>query len=62
MNRYPSVGEIVEVTRYIDKDLEDDKVGKVVRRNGEYIYVQLALSGVEIECYINELKAFKVNT
>ena len=62
MERLPSVGETVRVTSMMPKDLEDDRVGVVYAVDGEYIYVRLAISGVEIERYRNELEIFKVKT
>jgi len=56
MNRYPKVGEEVEVILYQGKDLEHDRIGVVQRRNGEYIYIKLNKTGVEVECYPCELK------
>ena len=62
MERLPSVGETVRVTSMMPKDLENDRVGVVYAVDGEYIYVRLAISGVEIERYRNELEIFKVKT
>lgn len=55
MNRFPKIGEPVEVRAFIGKEFENDKIGTVVRRNGEYIYVKLNKSGIEFELYTCEL-------
>lgn len=46
----------VEVLNDIGKDFKDDKVGTVYHRDGDYIYVRLTKSGVEVECYPCELR------
>jgi hypothetical protein len=56
MNRYPNVEETVKVNRYLGEELNDDRIGKVLTRDGEYIIVELAKSKVEIECYMYELE------
>ncbi len=56
MNRFPKVDEEVEVIPYQGKDLEHDRIGTVIRRNGEYIYIKLHKTGVVVECYSCELK------
>ncbi len=59
MNRFPIIGEVVEVLAYQGKDLEHDRIGTVYHRNGEYIYIRLHKTGVEVECYTCELKERK---
>ena len=56
MNRYPNIDETVKVLRYIDSQLNDDKIGKVLSRDGEYITVELDKSKVQVECYMYELE------
>jgi len=56
MNRYPNINETVKVIRYIDKSLENDKIGTVLSRDGEYIIIELNKSKVQIECYMYELE------
>lgn len=56
MNRYPKVGEDVEVIVYKGKDFVNDKFGTVICRDGEYIDIKLHKSGVVVECYPCELK------
>jgi len=49
----------VKVLRFIDKDLNDDKIGTITERDGDYIYVELEKSKVVIECYPNELEIMR---
>jgi len=58
MDRFPKEGDPVRITMQIDKDLEanNDKVGKVLWRDGEYIMVELDKSKVQVECYLCELE------
>jgi len=56
MNRYPKISEIVKVIRYLGAEFEDDKIGKVIWRDGEYILIKLKKSGIEVECYTCELE------
>ena len=56
MNRYPNIDETVKVMRNIGHELKDDKIGKVLSRDGEYIIVKLYKSEVEVECYMYELE------
>jgi len=59
MDRYPNINETVKVIRYIGSDFDDDKIGKVLSRDGEYIIVELAKSKVNVECYMYELEIYK---
>ena len=56
MNRYPKVGEDVEIIIPMAPSLKGDNIGEVVERNGEYIYIKLKKSGVVVENYTCELK------
>jgi len=58
---YLQVGDSVGVIKFIGKEFEDndDKIGEIYHRNGEYIYVRLNKSKVEIECYPCELEQLK---
>ena len=56
MNRYPNIEETVKVLRYIGPQLDDDRIGKVLSRDGEYIIVELDKSKVQVECYMYELE------
>lgn len=56
MNRYPNIDETVIVMRNLGQALDDDKIGKVLSRDGEYIIVELTKSKVEVECYMYELE------
>lgn len=61
MNRYPKIGETVEITRMdIHKDILNAKdiIANVYHRNGDYIYVRTHKLGVELELYINEMKEY----
>lgn len=56
MNRYPEIGETVKILDNIGADLENDRVGTVESRDGEYIFVRLNKSGVLCERYPCELE------
>ena len=56
MNRYPNIEETVKVVKELCTDLKNDRIGKVLSRDGEYIIVELAKSKVEVECYMYELE------
>ncbi len=49
------VGTRVRILNDIGKDLNDDRVGKVVNVDGAYILVELDKSKVQVERYPNEL-------
>ncbi len=56
MNRYPNINETVNIIRNLGSDFKDDKIGKTLSRDGEYIIVELAKSKVKVECYMCELE------
>lgn len=56
MDRYPNINETVKVNRNLGKDLVDDKIGKTISRDGEYIIIELNKSKVHVECYMYELE------
>lgn len=56
MKRYPNIDETVRVIRYLGDEFEDDRIGKVISRDGEYIIIELDKSKVEVECYTCELE------
>ena len=61
MNRYPVVGETIEITRLdIHKDIlnANDMIATVIRRNGDYIYVRTHKLGIELELYNTEMKEY----
>ena len=41
MDRYPEIGEKVRILNDIGIEFVDDKEGEVIKRNGEYVYIQL---------------------
>ena len=61
MNRYPKIGELVEVqVNSLPTELQDlgDVIGEVYHRDGEYIYVRMCMTGIEVERYSCELKEY----
>jgi len=56
MNRYPKIGEEVEIIIPMAPSLKGDNVGIVEERNGDYIYTRLNKSKVLVENYPCELK------
>jgi len=54
--KYISVGDRVEFMPPGAKGLEDDKIGTVIDRDGDYILVELDKSKVVLEAYPCELK------
>ena len=61
MNRYPKVGETVEIIRLdIHKDIinENDMIATVYHRDGDYIYVRTHKLGIELELYVTEMKEY----
>jgi len=56
MNRYPKVGEEVEIIIPMAPSLKGDNIGVVEHRDGDYIYIKLNKSGVVVENYSCELK------
>lgn len=59
MDRYPDIGERVRILNDIGIEFVDDKEGEVIKRNGEYIYIQLDKSCIIIERYICELESLE---
>lgn len=59
MNRYPKVGEEVEIIIPMAPSLKGDNIGVVIERNGEYIYIKLNKSGVVVENYPCELNSIE---
>ncbi len=55
MKKYPQIGEEVEIINLVGKEFENDKVGKVISRDGEYILIKLNKSKVVVERYRCEL-------
>ncbi len=53
---YPQPGEEVEIINFIGKEFENDKVGKVISRDGDYILIELNKSKVVVERYPCELR------
>lgn len=58
MNRYPKVGETVQIMNDIGKDFVDDMIATVEYRDGEYIGVRTLKKRVLIERYPCELEIY----
>jgi len=59
MNRYPKIGETIEITRVdVHKDIlrANDMIATVYHRCGDYIYVRTNKLDIELELYVNEMK------
>jgi len=54
--KYIQPGDEVEVINFIGKEFEDDKIGKVISRDGDYILVKLNKSKIVVERYPCELQ------
>lgn len=58
--RYPRPQDKVEIITPIGKEFENDMVGTVINRDGEYILIELDKSHVVVERYPCELKILQV--
>lgn len=56
MDHYPKIGDTVKILNDIGKEFDDDRIGEVIGRDGEYIDIRLKKSNVLIERYICELE------
>ena len=56
MNKYPDINAPVKVLSFIGKEFENDKEGKVISRDGEYILIELNKSKVQVERYLSEIE------
>ena len=60
MRRFPTLEERVRILNDIGKEFEDDKIGTVKYRDGDYIMIKLDKSGVLVERYPSEIDSIEI--